>query len=89
MIVYIGYTLWRHVGPHPRTVYVVNLPGDGGKDWGYTYHRVEAIPLSVYWRRRFEADMRRCNSVAAFVPIDNGPAPEYRALLDASDIRES
>ena len=66
--VYIGYTIWRHVSPF-KTVYVSELPGDGGKDWGYTDKRDRAIPLSVYWRRRFEKDRARCNSVGAFVPL--------------------
>lgn len=69
MTVYIGYTVWRHVGLHGKTVYVAQLPGDGGKDWGYTDKREQAIPLSVYWRRRFEKDMSRVNQCGAFVPI--------------------
>ena len=69
MTVYIGYTMWKTGPQYPKTFYVANLPGDGGKDWGYSEKREQAIPLSVYWRRRFEADMGRCNRVGAFVPL--------------------
>jgi hypothetical protein len=64
---YIGYTIWTKE-PH-KTFYVAQLPGDGGKDWGYTDKREQAIPLSVYWRRRFEADQARCNRIGSFVPL--------------------
>lgn len=68
MTAYIGYTIWKHTG-QPKTVYVAQIPGDGGKDWGYTDKREQAIPLSVYWRRRFECDMTRCRQVGSFSPI--------------------
>jgi hypothetical protein len=68
MDVYIGYTIWKHTG-EPRMAYVAQVPGDGGKDWGYTFVRTQAVPLSLYWRRRFERDMARCNQVGSFAPI--------------------
>jgi hypothetical protein len=58
---------------HP-TWYVSDLPGHAGNkritetaernsDWGYTSDRAKALPLSVYWQRRFAADMRRVGGV--------------------------
>lgn len=48
------------------TYYVSEVPGDGGKDWGYTTDSSKAISLNTYWRRRFAADCRRVGSVAQF-----------------------
>lgn len=40
-----------------KTWYVSQLPGDGGKDWGYTLDpnnpHDPAILVSLYWVRRF------------------------------------
>lgn len=38
--------------------YVAQLPGNGGKDWGYSERREDAIELSPYWQRRFLANCR-------------------------------
>jgi hypothetical protein len=46
------------------TLYVQQVPGDGGKDWGYTAEAKKAIPISTYWMRRFVADCRYCRSNA-------------------------
>ena len=62
------------------TFYVANLP-QGESDWGYVTDRKYALPLSVYWQRRFRADCERVNSKARFAPFvheynertDNGP----------------
>lgn len=48
------------VNPWGKTLYIGNLPGDGGVDWGWTEKRSEAKPLTPYWQRRFKADRRRC-----------------------------
>lgn len=40
-------------------VYVSDLPGHGGKDWGYDARPQKAVPLSEYWQRRFVRDMER------------------------------
>jgi hypothetical protein len=54
-------------GPGGRGVwYVTELPGQGGKDWGYG-NASRAIPLSPYWQRRFAADMARVGSRASFI----------------------
>jgi len=46
------------------TFYVVNVPGDGGVDWGYTTERSKALRLNTYYARRFVADCRRVGAVA-------------------------
>lgn len=43
-----------------RTWYVSHLPGQDGVDWGWTFEPSKAIRLSVYWQRRFAADMELC-----------------------------
>lgn len=50
----------QHIGKY-QTWYVQLLPGDGGKDWGWTTKREQAKPITQYWQRRFMADSRRCN----------------------------
>lgn len=42
-----------------RTFYVANLPGDGGKDWGYTMNAKDALLLNAYWSRRFQSNCRK------------------------------
>ena len=53
---------WRcqRQGANGRPLYVEALPGDGGKDWGYTADPQKAIFVSGYWRARFLADMHKC-----------------------------
>jgi hypothetical protein len=46
-------------GSCPRW-WVAQLPGDGGKDWGWTTKREEAIDIPPYWQKRFLADARHC-----------------------------
>jgi len=58
----IGWRFWNG-----RTHFAQNLPGDGGKDWGYTYDSRQALPLTPYWARRFAADARRCGDTAHFL----------------------
>jgi hypothetical protein len=53
-------------GRHALTLYVEQLPGDGGKDWGYTEKEAKAMELSKYWQRRFAADCRRVGTEARF-----------------------
>jgi hypothetical protein len=40
-------------------LYVSEVPGDGGVDWGYTHSRERALLLNTYFARRFAADCRR------------------------------
>jgi len=44
-----------------RPAYVSGVPGDGGKDWGWTREISRARPLSEYWCKRFSADAARLN----------------------------
>ena len=44
------------------TYYVAQVPGDGGKDWGYTENPSKAALVSAYWMRRFISD---CEHVGA------------------------
>ena len=44
--------------------YVANVPGDGGRDWGYTTEPAKALPLNAYFVRRFVADCRRVGTTA-------------------------
>ena len=42
--------------------YVEAVPGDGGKDWGYTMDPSKALVVNTYWKRRFLKDMARVNA---------------------------
>lgn len=48
--------------PDGRYDYVSDLPGHGGKDWGYTTKVDVAIVVNEYWKRRFLADMQRVSA---------------------------
>jgi len=45
--------------------YVAQVKGDGGKDWGWTTDRSQAINVGYGWARRFMADRRHCGSTHA------------------------
>jgi hypothetical protein len=49
------------------TFWVAQVPGDGGKDWGYTQNSEEGILLTLYWQRRFRCDCERVGYTAQFV----------------------
>ena len=49
-----------------RYFYVAQLPGEGGKDWGYTTDFKQSRLLSVYWQRRFANDCAFCGYTAQF-----------------------
>jgi hypothetical protein len=51
----IAYTFFF---PWSPPAYVAQLPGEGGRDWGYTSDKAQAKLLSDYWWRRFAADQR-------------------------------
>ena len=55
---YILYRQWDSC----RAFYVTEVPGDGGKDWGYTEQSSKAVPVSRYWMARFKADCARVGS---------------------------
>ena len=50
----------RYWSKKEPVIYVSELKGQGGKDWGYTKDFTKAIDLSPYWQKRFNAD---CNAV--------------------------
>ena len=66
----IGSTMWRTVKPLV-CFYAAQVPGDGGKDWGYTEKQEQALPLTPYWQRRFARDMERCGRSASFSEKDD------------------
>lgn len=42
--------------------HVESVPGDGGKDWGYTMDPSKALAVNTYWKRRFLKDMAQVNA---------------------------
>jgi hypothetical protein len=71
--------------PHRAPLYVSQLPGEMGKDWGYTTKpegvlrydaQIDAMraldaakPLSVYWQRRFRRDCERVGMTFHALPV--------------------
>jgi hypothetical protein len=64
----IGTVLAARQWSQNLRLYVQTVPGDGGKDWGYTMRQEEALPLNKYFARRFNADCVRVGAVAQFTP---------------------
>jgi hypothetical protein len=64
----IAGRLWL---PKPRYTYfyVSHLPGEEGKDWGYTTEVKKAKPLTPHYQRRFAAYCRKVNAKADFYPV--------------------
>lgn len=59
--------------------YVSELPGHGGKDWGWG-DRESAIALSPYWQRRLTADLKSAGRLphgAQFVDVPSEAARNY------------
>jgi hypothetical protein len=61
--------------PH-QALYVSELPGHGGVDWGYTNDIKKALPISEYWWKRFASDRRACRSIAHCHPAPSTQAAE-------------
>lgn len=59
-----AYRIWNKL--NMTLYYVAQVPGDGGKDWGYTEDPKQAILLNKYWQRRFNADCRHVGVQAQF-----------------------
>ena len=67
---------WRYWSKAMPILYVAQLPGNNGADYGYTEKRKgtlsrgemldAAIPLSPYWQKRFKAHCSRMGVVARF-----------------------
>lgn len=64
----IAYRSWSKTVP---VFYVESVPGDGGKDWGYTDQADKAIHLSPYWQRRFASDCRAVGSTYNFLEVSH------------------
>lgn len=62
---------YRFFSPKSAPVYVSELKGDGGVDWGYTNEIRKAIKLNRNQWQSFAKDMRECGSVAFGIPADN------------------
>lgn len=60
---------WLLVSNNKRTSYVSDLPGDGGKDWGYTSDSIQARHCTDRDKQRFISDMRLCGLTATCVWI--------------------
>ena len=63
---------WR-AGADGRADYVTETPGKGGHDWGYTFDALKALPLSDYWRKRFEKEMRHLGARTGCVRLAETP----------------
>lgn len=53
------YRLSRNTPNTNEVWYVSHLPGQGGKDWGYTTKHADSILVTEYWKNRFLSDMRK------------------------------
>jgi hypothetical protein len=53
-----GTVLAARIGRDNRLWFVEQVPGDGGKDWGYTSKRENALLLNRCFAKRFEADSK-------------------------------
>jgi hypothetical protein len=63
-------------------MWVEFLPGDGGKDWGYTRDSKKAVPLSPHWQRRFRKYMESVNDGAVFIPAFVGSSESHTNMSD-------
>jgi len=52
-----------------KILYVSDLPGHGGIDWGYDINVSKGIHLSSYWQRRFRKDTERVGEQAQFMHL--------------------
>ena len=55
---------YRFMSVNSAPMYVSELPGEGGADWGYTYDSAKARILNRNQWQSFAKDMRLCNSAA-------------------------
>lgn len=65
-----GNAIGMRTDPSGRTLYASDLPGHGGKDWGYTDRSEKALPLSPYWQRRFAANCRAVGVQCRFISVN-------------------
>lgn len=55
----IAYRFFHWTKTPHVAMYISDLPGHGGKDWGYSPKREQALILSAYWLRRLQRDVER------------------------------
>lgn len=72
---------WTYMHRHQGPWYVANLPGDGGKDWGYTLAEGRAIGLTGPQWERFARDMRALGR-AGFCAPKASPDPQPWPAID-------
>ena len=67
----IAYRRWIGVNPgkinRNKLFYVSQVPGDGGKDWGYVTDFSQAIVLNEAQAKRFAVDCRAVGYSAQFL----------------------
>ena len=80
----IAWTVWNPLKPC-ELFYVAQVPGQGGKDWGYETDVTKAILLTPYWQRRFRKDCERTNKEAYFMPADEA---RRRMIVTATLMRD-
>lgn len=53
--------------------WVSDLP-EGGSDWGYTEKAEKALPLTPYWQKRFQVQVRDYSQhdSVSFLAVDEG-----------------
>lgn len=79
-----GKTFIVSVTEHNKRVsYVSALPGQEGRDWGYTHDYRKALPVSEYWRRRFASDQRKMGRRSESWPSPKS-IPAAPHILDAN-----
>jgi hypothetical protein len=70
---------YRFFAKSSAPIYVGNLKGDGGADWGYVTDIQKAIPLNHNQWQSFAKDMRECGSAAFALHYDD-PAEQQKQL---------
>ncbi len=55
-----------YIDYNKKAWYVAQVKGNGGVDWGYTFKPEQAIKLSPYWQKRFNADCNYLGRKAIF-----------------------
>ncbi len=62
---------YRFFSSKSAPVYVSEVKGDGGVDWGYTNEIKKAVILNHTQWQSFAKDMRECGSAAFALNADN------------------
>jgi len=70
----IAYAAQTHL--NGRIWYVSQLPGHEGVGWGHDPDVKKALPLSLYWQRRWKAECDYINRTARFLEVKLEPSVE-------------